>query len=359
MASPIDLTALMNDPETLKLIQEQAMSTTPMQPQVQGIGMPELPKDEKQIQKLIRQKFLESQFQQQQAVEESKRLLAEEMQKNQELGVLGRLDLRPFAAAARQYGATTAVVPTEAPADNKELMAKLRSEIQKSQQGLSQDQIDFLKTMKEDKRTQQFLAAEEKANKNFGLRVRTSVNSSEEGKKIRAIGDLNTKIATLIDKVNKTGASLSGKDKADLDSAFQDVKVGWKDSAGLGAIQKADENLIEQAIGDSPTTLKGLTGYALIGGKQGLITKLQGLRERAVTQGYQHLDSARSVFPYDEAQPIFKDFENKLLMKPAKAEASETKGAAEKEVKKVGLTEAQRKKREELLKKYPEAGNGK
>lgn len=155
MASPIDLTALMNDPEKLKLIQEQAMSTTPMQPQVQGIGMPELPTKEKDIQRLIRQKFLESQLQQQQAVEESKRLLAEEMQKNQELGVLGRLDLRPFAAAARQYGATTAVVPTEAPTDNKELMAKLRSEIQKSQQGMSNEQIGFLKTMMEDKRAAQ------------------------------------------------------------------------------------------------------------------------------------------------------------------------------------------------------------
>jgi hypothetical protein len=292
-----------------------------------SFSVAQMPKSEKEIQAAIRQKFMESQAQQEEQVKQQQNLLAQEMERQNQLGVLGRLDLRPFAQALQQYGSTTAVAPASAPTDRLEAIKQLQEQVQRGQRGLTQDQIGFLRTIMEDRRAAQLRASEEKADKNFGLRVRTSLNSSEEAKKVRAVGDLNTKIGTLIEKISKKGASLTGEDKADLDSAFQDVKVAWKDSAGLGAIQKEDANLIEQAIGDSPTTFKGLTGYALIGGKKGLTAKLEGIRKRAVTQGLQHLDSATAAFPYDEAKPILMDMSKKLQVPKTETELLMEKAA--------------------------------
>lgn len=144
----------MADLNLLKLVSDpQAMATIPMQPQVQGIDV--LPETEAEIKKLIRQKFLESQQLQQQEIEQAKQRLALEQAKQSEAGVLGNLDLRPFAEAARQYGATTAVVPKEAPESNAAMVEKLRQEVIKNQQGMSQEQVNFLKTMMEDKKNAQ------------------------------------------------------------------------------------------------------------------------------------------------------------------------------------------------------------
>lgn len=140
----------MADLNLLKLVSDpQAMATTPMQPQVQGIDA--LPETEAEIKRLIRQKFLESQQLQQQEIEQAKQRLALEQAKQADAGVLGNLDLRPFAEAARQYGATTAVVPKEAPESNAAMVEKLRQEVIKNQQGISEDQVKFLKTMLDEK----------------------------------------------------------------------------------------------------------------------------------------------------------------------------------------------------------------
>jgi len=167
MAAQINYAQLLADPEALKQLQEAqaaAMAQTPMQPEVQGIEEPKmsasfsmtsLPQSEKEIQAAIRQKFMEAQAQQEEQVKQHQDALAKEMQRQEQLGVLGRLDLRPFAQALQQYGSTTAVVPTEAPKDRTAVIEKLREQIQKGQRGLTEDQLGFLKTMMEDKRSGQ------------------------------------------------------------------------------------------------------------------------------------------------------------------------------------------------------------
>lgn len=173
MPQPLDYAKLLQDPNFeenfLKgLAQGQALlqtaQDTPMQPPVEGIPPPDvsmrfsqttLPESDKEIQKLIRQKYLESIGQQEESTKTAKEMLAKEMKRQEQLGALGKLDLRPFAQAVRQYGSTMAVVPAEAPESGQEMLAKLRAEVQKGQQALSTDQINFLKTMMEDKRAAQ------------------------------------------------------------------------------------------------------------------------------------------------------------------------------------------------------------
>jgi len=166
MAQPLNYAQMLEDPDFMMQLQ-QAMATqsdTPMQPQVQGIEAPsmsasfsmtEMPQSEKEIQAAIRQKFMESQAQQEEQMKQQKALLAQEMERQNQLGVLGRLDLRPFAQALQQYGSTTAVVPTSAPTDRLDAIKQLQEQIQRGQRGLTQDQIGFLRTMMEDKRNAQ------------------------------------------------------------------------------------------------------------------------------------------------------------------------------------------------------------
>jgi hypothetical protein len=187
MVAPINYAQMLEDPDFVLQMQQAlaARSDIPMQPQVQGIEAPsisasyamtEMPKSEKAIQTAIRQKFMESQAQQEQQIKQQQALLAQEMERQQQLGVLGRLDLRPFAQALQQYGATTAVVPAQVPQDRAEVVKQLQEQIQKGQRGLTQDQIGFLRTMMEDRRNAQLGQSQE----NFDLRLRSTINSSEE-----------------------------------------------------------------------------------------------------------------------------------------------------------------------------------
>lgn len=317
---------MLSDPDFLQQMQEAiANGNIPMQPPVQGIEQPsafasmsmtEMPQSEKDIQKAIRDKFMQAQMQQEEQIKQQQNLLAQEMERQQNLGVLGRLDLRPFAQALQQYGSTTAVVPAAAPSEDMGMVEKLREQIQRGQRGITQDQIGFLRTMMEEKKAGQLAMSE----KNQELRIRSLVNTSEQAKKLRNIGTLNKKLAGLEDLVQKTGAELTGKEKAALDSAFRDAEVAWKEAANLGALQGPDIEMIRGALGESPTTLRGIGRYGLSGGKEGLISKIRGARQRAVQEGQGQLENARVTFPYAVAEPIFSDFEKKLEVTETEAE---------------------------------------
>jgi hypothetical protein len=328
MATPINYAEMFSDPEFLRQMQEAqaaAVAQTPMQPQVQGIEAPsmsasfsmtEMPKSEKEIQAAIRQKFMESQAQQEEQMKQQKALLAQEMERQKQLGVLGRLDLRPFAQALQQYGSTTAVVPTSAPTDRLDAIKQLQEQIQRGQRGLTQDQIGFLRTMMEDKRNSQLGQSQE----NFDLRLRSTINSSEEAKKVRSIGVLNQKLTALEDIVNKTGPTLTGEEKAKLDSTFEDAKMAIKNSYELGALTGPDVGIIEGALGKSPTSLAGIGKYAISGGKKGLISRIGGARSRAINEGKSHLESLKAVFPYEKASGIYSDLNKKLEIPESEAD---------------------------------------
>lgn len=327
MATPFNYAQMLQDPEFLQQIKDaiSAQSDVPMQPPVQGIEQPSasysmsmtsLPQSDKEIQKAIREKFMQAQAQQEEQIKQHQDALAKEMQRQEQLGVLGKLDIRPFAQAIKQYGSTTVAVPTEAPEDRTAIMEKLRENIQKGQRGLTEDQIGFLKTMMEDKRAAQAALSQS----NQDLRIRSLVNTSEQAKKIRNIGSLNKKLSGLESLVQKTGAELTGKEKAALDSAFRDAEVAWKEAANLGALQGPDIEMIRGALGESPTSLRGIGRYGLSGGKEGLLSKIRGARQRAIQEGQGHLENVQATFPYAVAEPIYRDLQKKLEVPESEAD---------------------------------------
>lgn len=272
-------------------------------------------------QKNLLYKLMAKSMQQQEAgVKQAEEALKKEQERQAGLSTLQKLDLRPFAEAARAYGATTAVsgyAPEMTESQRQEVLRKLQGQLQAAQQGLTKEQVAALRQMKEDKAGSQALISQS----NQDLRIRGMINTSEQAKKIRNIGTLNTKLANLENLVSNIGAEVSGADKAKLESAFKDAEVAWKEAANLGALQGPDIEMIRGALGQSPTTGKGLFGYALSGGKEGLLSKIRGARERAILEGQGHLENVMTVFPYTVADPIFKDLGKKLEITPSKAGA--------------------------------------
>jgi hypothetical protein len=119
------------------------MADTPMQPQIQPLTEP---MTEEELKRRIIQSYAEGMAQQQKQAQALKDMLASQVQAEAELGSFGRLDLRPFAQALKQYGATTVAVPEEAPADTMGMKLKLQQALQESQQGLGRQQLDFLRS---------------------------------------------------------------------------------------------------------------------------------------------------------------------------------------------------------------------
>lgn len=316
----LDYAQLLNNPELLKKLQAQVSEAdTPEQPPVTAMAIrPDM--SEADIKKQLYMMLGQSMQQQSAQVEALKAQAEQERKRQEQIGSLGRLDIRPFAQAARGYGATNVAIPTEAPEDRTGILQKLQQSVSEAQQGLTKEQVNALRNMMEDRQRANQLAQDKRSEQNFALRLRSTINTSEEAKKIRNIGTLNQKLSNLEKLVEKTGAELTGKEKAALDSAFKDAEVAWKEAANLGALTGPDVGMIQGALGQSPTSLMGIGRYAISGGKAGLMAKIRGARQRAAAEGKGHLESLQSVFPYEQAAPIYQDLSKKVEIEESEAD---------------------------------------
>lgn len=308
------------DPEAFRQLQEQVtLSQTPVQPEVTAQAIrPDMSQGEmqKQLYNLLGQSFTEQSKQ----IEQLRAQAAKERELQDQMGALGRLDIRPFAQAVRGYGATNVAVPEEAPKDRTEILNKLEQAISSAQQGMTRDQVLALRNMMEEQRGAKAASQQLQSEENFNLRLRSTINSSEQAKKIRAIGALNSKLTNLEALVQKTGAELTGKEKADLESSFKDAEIAWKEAANLGALTGPDVGMIQGALGQSPTSLAGIGRYALSGGKKGLMSKIRGAKTRAITEGQSHLESLQATYPYPQATGIYSDLNKKLQVPESEAD---------------------------------------
>lgn len=156
------------------LMMQNLAAMGPQQPQVTAEA---INPSEKELEEAIRKSYLQSMQQQQQQAAAMRQMLAQEQQAQADRGVLGNLDIRPFAQAAKQYGATTAVVPTEAPEDRSAMLMKLRNAVVEAEQGMSKQQLDFLRS--------QLLAKQQRG----GLQAQ----QSEQNRQMRAFENVSRK----------------------------------------------------------------------------------------------------------------------------------------------------------------------
>jgi hypothetical protein len=77
------------------------------------------------------------------------------------MGVLQKLDLRPFAQALRGYGSTSVgegYAPEMTELQRQELMRKLQGQVEAATQGVTKEQVAALRTMQDQKNTQALLS---------------------------------------------------------------------------------------------------------------------------------------------------------------------------------------------------------
>lgn len=112
----------------------------------------------KQQQQLLFKLMSQSMEQQQAGVKQAQEALRKEQERQAGMGVLQKLDLRPFAEALRSYGSTSvaqAQAPEMTEAQRQELIRKLQAQVQGAQEGMTKEQVAALRTMMQDKKDAQ------------------------------------------------------------------------------------------------------------------------------------------------------------------------------------------------------------
>ena len=352
---------MLSDPDFLQQMQEAiANGNIPMQPPVEGIEQPsafasmsmtEMPKSEKDIQKAIRDKFMQAQMQQEEQIKQQQNLLAQEMERQQNLGVLGRLDLRPFAQALQQYGSTTAVVPAAAPADRTEIIKQLQEQVQKGQRGLTQDQIGFLRTMMEDKRAGQLGMSMRNAQARETKEVTTQLyklgTAAEDYNKdidlIRDIVDADEipvrKLKMIVTKVGKTLGEVGTQTDTDRLSYYKDTIEAYANDLATrfgidGKIDPNDPSI--KAIKEVMSTAQKEAGEAL-GNKANLY------KDMMAAEGSPFAPLFKKGASGDVGYTKIMNIVNKSTLQPTE---SPPQGAGV-------MSEEQKKKLQELRVKYP------
>lgn len=124
----------------------------PMQPSV--FDEMQSAKSPKEQQRLLFKLMSQSMEQQQAGVRQAQEALKKEQERQAGLGVLGRLDLRPFTEALRSYGSTSvaqAQAPEMTEAQRQEFLRRLQAQVQGAQEGMTKEQVLAMRTMMQDK----------------------------------------------------------------------------------------------------------------------------------------------------------------------------------------------------------------
>lgn len=213
------------------------------------------------ITQAIAQNYAESMKRQQQDAERLKAMLLQQQMMESQKGVLGNLDLRPFAQALKQYGSTTAVVPTEGPEDTQDKMLKLQKAIQESEQGIGKQQLDYLRAMalSGQKATSADLAKQrlEFSKKRLGATQEQRTISRITGDKL--LNDYVSRIAS-IDRANESLLKTDALTNASLDEYQQNLRSALTSIKGTSsAVERANTyiNTAEQEVAKLRTYLTG------------------------------------------------------------------------------------------------------
>ena len=110
--------------------------------------------------------------------------------------------------------------------------------VQEAQQKLLEDKFAFEKEQKKSDLTSGTLTEGQLK----------SIDTSPQGKKIISLGDLKTKLSTYQGLLKEYGTASYGQKKAELQSAYSNLKIAYKTAADLGAIQTPDVPIIEGAL---------------------------------------------------------------------------------------------------------------
>jgi hypothetical protein len=362
MAQPLDFSALLSDPAFAEEFKKgyakgeaiaQTVATTPMQPPVEGIeAQPEMqisgnPKDmQKQMYALLQKSMREQQSQ----VDQLKQQAQKEREKQEQMGVLGRLDLRPFAEALKGYGATGVAVPKEAPEDRTEILRKLDAAVSQAEQGLTKEQVAFMKNIMDDKKSAQadisLRNAEVRETKSVvDPLLKITAGGSDLMQNLGQIESVVFKkeipvqeLRQIVTKFGKTmgevGAQTEGDRAAYFDPTIMDRLEIITNKFGMGGTIPNNDPSVQAILAQMK--------YNREQASAGIARKAQGIADTYGSQGsvlhYQFQPGKPGHAAWRQAIKLSQD-----MLMPRKAEAAPAGGA---------MSEAQKKRLQELKAKY-------
>lgn len=100
------------------------------------------------------------------------------------------------------------------------------------------------------------------------------IESSPEAKKLQSLKDLKNKLQAYREvAAQPAGFDIYGSRKATLDSLYADLKIAYKDAAGLGALTGPDLTILSEAI-KPMSGISNLAGYLTSGGQKGVLNSI-------------------------------------------------------------------------------------
>lgn len=131
------------------------------------------------------------------------------------------------------------------------------------------------------------------------------IANSAEAKAIAAGQKLTDKLLAYEDIVKKYGFQAVGTEKAAIDAAYADLKIAYKDAAGLGALTGPDVKILEEAIKPSSGVLS-YPGYALSGGQEGVLKSISTVRSNTEKEIKNNQDRLRAQWGEHADDPYVK-----------------------------------------------------
>lgn len=243
----------LSNEELLKMLQNKvSVEETPTQPKL----APAISDEE--LSKQIYASLGQSLQQQSAQVENLKAQALREAALQKETGVLGRLDIRPFAQAVKGYGATNVAIPTEAPEDRSAILQKLENAVFEAQQGISKQQLEYLKAKAMEAYKEKLLGLGERR---FGL-AEKRLQSGIEQKGVASIkGDkLLNEYVSKINSIDRANESLFAASKIPVQSLKeyqQNLRSAITSIKGQGGVTERASTYIDSMDQD----LAKLTQY--------------------------------------------------------------------------------------------------
>lgn len=128
-----------------------------------------------------------------------------------------------------------------------------------------------------------------------------AIQNSPEGKQLLSIQDLQNKLNAYRQEAAQPGGFDSvGSRKAILDSLYADLKIAYKNAAGLGALTGPDVSIITEAI----KPISGITnypGYLASGGQQGVLNSIDQALSTINRQAETNYRSLMSKYPNSQS----------------------------------------------------------
>lgn len=216
----------------------------------------------------------------------------------------GQMNLAPLARLVDVWTGSNLASAYMPPQSKEKIVQQLQDAVLKARGDLTQSELDmYAKTLGLQQRQEEMKASREdrelrrlesmKAgetatglkNMKLELEVTEKIGKSDEGKKIKGLTDFVNSLnayRNLVKKYGLEGNPLGSDAKRDMESAYSDLKIKYKEAANLGALAGPDIGIVVEGIPNAASFIGALkAGVGAGSGAAGIIRTLDQVKDRS------------------------------------------------------------------------------